>query len=245
MKQISKERLALALLALTGAGIAPNLFPAAQAGLAKMSDLTRWLLVPSIVLLIVVVALTFARNHRVLGARMVIGIAAGVLATVGLEVVRTTSFHLGGMPGNLPRLLGVLITDRFMLGPSPLSDVLGYSDHYWNGACFGLIFAVVVGRRAIQWAVAYGVVIGLGFLASPAVQAMGVGFFALQMPSMIVTVLIAHVLYGLILGLLLRRWLPDGTWILRTETAGSHPGHHATPAVRNADGGTRWTAVNE
>jgi hypothetical protein len=36
-----------------------------------MSDLTRSLLLPSIVLLIVVVAFTFAWNHRVIGARMV------------------------------------------------------------------------------------------------------------------------------------------------------------------------------
>lgn len=51
--------------------------------------------------------------------------------------------------------------------------------------------------------------IGVGFLASPAVQAMGVGFLGLQMPTMIVTVLIAHLVYGLILGFLLRRWLPE------------------------------------
>ncbi len=215
VKNISKERLALALAALLAAGIAPNLFPAAQAGVAKMSDLARWLLLPSMGLLIVVVAITFIRNHRVLGTRMVVGIAAGIIATVGLEVVRTTSFRLGGMPGDLPRLLGVLITDRFMLGPSKLSDLLGYGYHFWNGACFGLIFAVVFGRRAIRWTVSYGIVIGAGFLASPAVQAMGVGFFALQMPAMIATVLIAHALFGLILGILLRRWLPAGPWILR------------------------------
>lgn len=216
MKTISKERLILALLALIAAGIAPNLFPAAQAGLAKLSDLALWLL-PSIALLSLVIALTFIRQqHRVLGRRMIIGIASGIVATFGLEVVRSTSFRLGGMPGDLPRLLGVLMTDRFMFGPSTLSDVLGYSYHFWNGACFGLIFAVVLGRRALWWPVTYGVLIGIGFLASPAVQAMGVGFFALQMPTMIVTVFIAHLVYGLTLGLLLRHLLPEEAWISRS-----------------------------
>ncbi len=218
MKRVLKERLILALLALAAAGTAPNLFPAAQAGLAKMSDLARWILVPSISLLIVVIAVTLARGHGVLGRRMIVGIAAGIVATIGLEVVRTTGFRVGAMPGDLPRLLGVLITDRFMLGPSALSDFLGYSYHFWNGACFGLIFAVILGRRALWWPMGFGVLIGIGFLASPAVQAMGVGFLALQMPKMIVTVLIAHLVYGLILGFLLRRWLPEGTWILRAET---------------------------
>jgi len=213
VKSISKERLILALFALAAAGVAPILFPAAQAGLAPMSGLARWLLLPSVALLIVVIALTFVRKHRVLGRRMLIGLGAGIAATIGLEIVRTIGFHLGGMPGDLPRLLGVLITDRFMLGPSALSDFVGYAYHFWNGACFGLIFAVLFGRRAIRWAVAYGLLIGIGFLASPAVQAMGVGFFALQMPPMIVTVFLAHIFYGLILGLLLRRWLPQATWV--------------------------------
>jgi hypothetical protein len=218
MKRISKERLALALLALLSAAIAPNIFPVAQAGFAKMSDLTRWFLLPSIVVLIVVIFITIGLGHRVLARRMIAGLAAGTIATLGLEVVRTTSFHLGGMPGDLPRLLGVLMTDRFMLGPSRLSDVLGYSYHFWNGACFGLIFAVIFGRRSLWWSSIYGLVIGVGFLASPAVRAMGVGFLALQKPSMIVTVVLAHVVYGLILGSLLPRWLPREPW-LRAESA--------------------------
>ena len=216
MKPISKEPLLLALLALAASGISPNLFPADQAGLAKMSDLAVWILLPSCALLIAVIALTFARGHRVLGRRMVAGLGAGLVATVGLEVVRTASFRFGGMPGDLPRLLGVLITDRFMLGPSGLSDALGYGYHFWNGACFGLIFAVVFGRRPAWWATSFGIAIGIGFLASPAVQAMGVGFFALQMPSMIATVLVAHALFGLILWSVLRYALPPEPWLWRS-----------------------------
>jgi len=112
------------------------------------------------------------------------------------------------MPGDLPRLMGVLLTDRFMLGPSLGSDLLGYAYHFWNGASFGVIFALLFGRRTILWAAGYGTLIGLGFLASPAVKAMGVGFMAVQMPSMIVTVVVAHVAYGLVLGALLRLGSP-------------------------------------
>ena len=105
-----------------------------------------------------------------------------------------------------------------MLGPSAWSDLLGYGYHFWNGASFGLIFSVILGRRPLWWTMTFGALIGIGFLASPAVQAMGVGFLALQMPAMIVTVLTAHLLYGLILGLLLRGWLPGGSWILTAES---------------------------
>jgi Family of unknown function (DUF6789) len=214
MRRLINEKVVLSLVALAAAGVSPNVFPAAQAGLAKMSVLATTLLIPSIVLLAVVFAIAVFRGHPRLVNRLLAGAAAGIVATVALEVVRIASFRLGGMPGDLPRLMGVLLTDRFMLGPSLGSDLLGYAYHFWNGASFGVIFAVLFGRRTILWVAGFGTVIGLGFLASPAVKAMGVGFMAVQMPSMIVTVVIAHLAYGLVLGALLRRWLPDDGWLL-------------------------------
>jgi hypothetical protein len=214
MRRFFNEEILLSLIVLAAAGVAPNIFPAAQAGFAKMSVLAVVLLVPSIVLLAAVFATAIVRGHPRLTNRILVGIIAGLAATVGLEVVRSASFRLGGMPGDLPRLMGVLLTDRFMLGPSLASDILGYAYHFWNGACFGIIFVVVLGRKSMLWATGYGTLIGLGFLASPAVKAMGVGFMGAAMPAMIVTVILAHLVYGIILGLLSRRWLPDDGWLL-------------------------------
>jgi hypothetical protein len=208
MKRSRIEEILLGLLALAAGAVSPNIFPAAQAGLAKMPVLAVRLLVPSIVLLVAVAVIAVRRGHRGLVRRMIAGAACGAAATVGLEAVRLTSFHFGGMPGDLPRLLGVLLTDRFMLGPSALSDVLGYAYHFWNGASFGLVFAVLFGRASWRWTSIYGLAIGLGFLAGPAVRAMGVGFLGLQMPTMTVTVVVAHLAYGLLLGLCLGRALP-------------------------------------
>jgi hypothetical protein len=214
MRRVLSEEVILSLLVLLLAGVSPNIFPAAQAGWAKMSVLAVHFLVPSIVLLVAAFSVAALRGHQRLARRIVLGAAAGVIATLGLEVVRATSFRLGGMPGDLPRLLGVLLTDRFMLGPSTVSDVLGYAYHFWNGACFGIVFAVVFGRKPLVWAIAYAELIGLGFLASPAVKAMGVGFMATGMPAMIVTVLLAHLAFGVTLGTLVRRWVRDVGWLL-------------------------------
>jgi hypothetical protein len=35
------------------------------------------------------------------------------------------------MPGNMPRMFGVLILNTMAAGPSPFSDFLGYLYHYW------------------------------------------------------------------------------------------------------------------
>lgn len=203
------EEVALGLLALAAAAVSPTIFPAAQAGLARMSVLAVRLLVPSIVLLVAVAVAAVLRGHRRVARRMIAGAACGAAATLGLEAIRLPSFLLGGMPGDLPRLMGVLLADRFMLGPSTLSDVLGYAYHFWNGASFGLIFAVLFGSASWRWTSIYGLSIGLGFLAGPAVRAMGVGFLGLQMPTMTATVVVAHLAFGLLLGLCLRRSILD------------------------------------
>lgn len=203
----SREETVLGLIALMLAGISPNLFPLAQAGHARMSVTVPYLLLPALILLGIVVLAAWRRGHGRLVRRIVVGAGAGIIATLALEAIRITSFKLGGMPGDLPRLLGVLITDRFMSGPSLGSDILGYAYHYWNGAAFGVIFTVLLGRRPLIWSTGYALLIGLGFLASPAVKAMGVGFMAFRMPAMQVTVVIAHIAFGLALGILTRLWL--------------------------------------
>ncbi len=215
MQRISYEELILSGLALLLAGVAPNVFPAAQAGVAPMPTLGLWLLLPSVALLGLVTGVAAWRGQRRLVNRLLAGAAAGFIATFGLEAVRATSFHVfEGMPGDLPRLMGVLLTDRFMLGPSRLSDTLGWTYHFWNGAAFGIIFAVLLGRRSILWALAFAELIGIGFLLSPAVKSLGIGFMGLDMPKMPTTVLLAHLAYGLILGVLCRRWIRDTSWLL-------------------------------
>ena len=208
------EETSLSLVALLMAAVAPNIFPAAQAGYAKMSFLATRLLFPSIAVLLLVVVVGFSRGHARMMRRLVAGAGAGIVATLGLEVVRMTSFHFGGMPGDLPRLMGVLLTDRFMLGPSLLSDTLGYLYHLWNGAAFGIIFAVILGRRPLWWTIVFSELLGLGFLLSPAVKSMGIGFMGTDMPAMPLTVVLAHLAYGLILGLLIRRWVRGEDWLL-------------------------------
>lgn len=219
MTMTKAEETVLSVVALTTAGVSPNIFPAAQAGYASMAYLGTHLLIPSIVILLALLATSLARGHARLTRRLLVGAGAGIAATAGLELVRMSSFHLGGMPGDLPRLMGVLLTDRFMLGPSPLSDALGFLYHFWNGASFGILFAVILGRRSTWWAIGFGQLIGIGFLLSPAVKALGIGFMGAGMPTMPLTVVLAHLVYGVILGSLTRRWLKSDDWLLRFSPA--------------------------
>ena len=209
-----RTELILALIAMAAASISPNIFVAAQAGYDSMSDLALTFLIPSLVVMALVIGISMLLRLQILRRQIWTGIAGGVLATVAMEIVRETGYHLGGMPGDLPKLLGVLLMDRFAMGPSLLSNVVGWSYHVWNGAAFGIIFSLVFGRTAWWAGVLYAVVIAIIFMSSPAVVAMGVGRFGVDFgPGFAATVLAAHLAYGLVLGWYVhRRNSPPHLW---------------------------------
>jgi hypothetical protein len=190
-------RLGLALAASAG----PAAFPLAQMGYAPLHRLAFLLILPSAGLL---VALAAMPARQPIGRALRRGLVAGALATGALEAVRYTGFSLGFMPGNLPQLMGVLLLDRFALGPSWISNLAGFAYHFWNGAAFGAAFVMLPLGRARRWAIPFGVALGIGFLASPVVQSLGIGFFGRDFGwRFAATVLAAHAAYGAALGWLL------------------------------------------
>ncbi|NIA28279.1 MAG: hypothetical protein GWP06_00020 [Actinobacteria bacterium] len=197
----SRLQLILVLFALAAAATSPNLFVAAQAGYDKLSHLAVVFLIPSIILLAIVIIIAIVRGCKNLNRQIAIGLLGGILATLGLEVVREIGFRLGGMPGEMPQLMGVLMLDRFAMGPNWLSNLVGWAYHFWNGASFGLIYSLLLGRPPVWSGVVFGILIGVGLMLSPVVVAMGVGIFGSQFGiGFPVTVILAHIAFGLILG---------------------------------------------
>jgi hypothetical protein len=134
------------------------------------------------------------------------GAIAGALATIALEVARYFGFRMGFMPGNLPKLMGVLLFDRFALRPTTASTLAGFAFHFWNGACFGIIFALGRFRLPNWWAIPYGIAIGVGFLMSPVAQGLGVSWFGVNFGwHFAATVLAAHLAFGAAMASLLSR----------------------------------------
>lgn len=186
------------------ASVGPLAFPLAQLGYASLHDFALLAILPS------VAALLLVWSHARHGGRADIafivsrGAFSGAAATLALEAVRYSGFRLGFMPGNLPQLMGVLLLDRFALGPSAWSDLAGFAYHFWNGAAFGILFVALTRSQSITLAVLYGIAIGLGFLVSPVVQSLGVGLFGREFGwHFAATVLTAHVAFGLTMGLFL------------------------------------------
>jgi hypothetical protein len=203
MKSIHWPELILRLLLVAVAAVAPNAFPAAQAGYGT-HDFGLYLILPAAVLLVASWGALRRSRFAVIAETIRAGAIAGALATLALEAIRYSGFKLGFMPGNLPELMGVLLLDRFALGPSVASTVAGFGYHFWNGACFGVIFALLGFRLPNWWAIPYGFLLGVGFLVSPVVQSLGVGVFGVDFGwHFAATVLTAHLAFGTALGALL------------------------------------------
>ncbi len=200
---------ALVVLALAGASGA-LLFAVAEAGYSTFQQLGQAILLPAAAVLVLTGALAWARRWTYLRSGLITGAWMGAVATVGLEIVRIVGFRVfHSMPGSLPMLMGVLLTGRIMQGPDLVSNLAGWADHFWNGAMFGVVYVLILGRRPLWVGIVYGLVLGTGFLLSPVPAALGVGLFGSQFgPGFAITVYLAHGLFGGILGWLGLRYLP-------------------------------------
>lgn len=160
--------LVLTATALLAAAIGPNvLVVALTPGMPEMPMLATYALLPSLVLLLFVWVTATKSGHALLANRVWVGLWTGAAATGVLDVIRLTGFHLGWMPGNMPRMFGVLILDRMALGPALGSDVLGYLYHYWVGACFGLTYTLLAGRVRWWGGLVWGLIIEIGMMVTP------------------------------------------------------------------------------
>ncbi|MEJ2615694.1 MAG: hypothetical protein P8Z35_12105 [Ignavibacteriaceae bacterium] len=205
------KKIGLSIIALIAAAISPNLFVVSQAGFGELSSLAVNFLIPSIIIMILLIIISYYMEVRDLSRQIGIGLAAGMISTVGLEIVREIGFHLGGMPGDMPKLLGVLLLNQFAQGPDALSNIAGWSYHFWNGASFGIIYSILFGRGRKGAGIIYALLIGIGFMASPAVIPLGVGHFGVDFGiGFPVTVLLAHLAFGTLLGWLVFKWNKKG-----------------------------------
>ncbi len=197
-------------MVLAAAGVSPLMFVAAAAGYGSMNFFAKFAVVPAILAVAVITLVARLRGWSRLYHGIVIAAIAGPLATAGLEVVRVIGFRVfHAMPGSMPMLMGVLITNRFLLGPNVWSDIVGWTDHILvNGMSFALVYVLVFGRPRWWKALPYAWTVATIFMISPVMQMLGgIGEFGLAMgPRFPVTVYLAHTVFGLILGVIVARW---------------------------------------
>lgn len=103
-----------------------------------------WILLPSF-LVLGAVTIYSRRHYPGLANRIIVGLVAGAVATIALDVFRLAGVRLAYMPADVPAMFGKMIVGP--KGPQTTNLLAGYVYHFINGASFGLLYgAAVVGR---------------------------------------------------------------------------------------------------
>ena len=88
--------------------------------------------------------------------------------------------------------------------PSWPAHAIGWAYHFSNGATFGVMYVALLGeaaRRAWGWGVLWAVGLELGMLLTPYPAVFGIHVAT----AFVVVTLLAHLVFGAVLGLLARR----------------------------------------
>jgi hypothetical protein len=144
--------------------------------------------------------------------RIVVGFGMGMVATLALDAVRQAGVINGWLPGDTAAMFGKAAsgsTNFWTFWP------VGLLIHYMNGANFGLFFAFVWGKRAsyrsaLLWATAWALAIELGMMTLPPMgPALGLFGYNFAWPQFFILTLVAHLFFGVALGLLVQHFLKD------------------------------------
>jgi hypothetical protein len=247
--------LPLTLIALICAGVAPNIFVAGGLGVAPMSVLAKYVLLPAVVIEGVIIVYARAAGYSRLFNRLVTGLWVGAIATTGLDVVRQPGTFFGYLAHDEARMAGEMILaphgghesgepragEEKHPGSEPMAphgtppaehsqpkhggpghgavgpaDFVGYAYHYWNGASFAAVYALLFGKTAWWGPLLYSLLFVetgmMGFMRA----AMGPLTWGIFLVS-----LFAHVAFGLVVGVLLQHFVRDRGTILSLLPSGA------------------------
>jgi|SRR5579872_3190010 len=181
-------------------------------GLCPMRQFTLFIFVPALVMLGIISVADAWREGGQLFRAVVIGVAAGLVATVSYDVFRlpfvfarelsiTRVVPFMNLFKVFPRF-GAMILGQPLEQPSYnlSAQLVGWAYHFSNGITFGIMFVALVGnvaKRNWGWAVVMAAGLELGMLFTPYPNVFGIPLTA----RFVWVTLTAHVIFGVAMGL--------------------------------------------
>lgn len=160
---------------------------------------------PSIVLLLALGVYARRINEPVFLNRLFVGAWAGLLATFAYDGIRYVLWQANVFSFNpfiSHPIFGTLITG--LAESTTTAIVVGWAYHFWNGIGFGIMYTLVAGRARWWYAIVWALFLEIGWLtALPSALN-----FSLNR-ELVALSLIGHTAYGIVLGLLARRFIRE------------------------------------
>jgi uncharacterized membrane protein len=184
--------------------------------LCPMRQFTFFVFVPALVTLAVITAADIVCGDGKLTRAVVIGVMAGFAATVAYDVFRlpfvfAREWHLTAVVPHMdlykvfPRF-GAMILGESEEQPrySMTAQLVGWGYHFSNGLTFGVMYVAMLGdagKRGWGWGVLMAAGLELGMLFTPYPHVFGIPLT----PRFVVVTLTAHVIFGVVMGLMAKR----------------------------------------
>jgi len=229
-----KSELGLTILIIILSGASASLLLLPPLGIISYATFRDIAIIPSVIIIFAIGILSRSKFPR-LTSRLFKGMAAGAIASIALEAIRIPAYMFAKwMPmDSMISLPGLLLTEKITalsevkqtimqsgvpmnLYHAPLDAfIAGGLWHFWNGATFGIIYALLIGKGKWWYGMIWAVIIEMVMMVAPYLIMMK-GPFGIQYMdgyNIFVITLIAHLVFGAILGIIVQKWKKDSVSI--------------------------------
>ena len=228
--QRKKSQNGIKIILIALAGVSSMLFIVGPLSIVPYAVFAKYAIIPSVIAIFAIgIFLRIKSPH--IANRLFGGMAAGFIATLGLETIRVPGYMFTKwIPmDSMISLPGLLLTEKIFslseikqvimqsgvpmnLYHAPLDAFMaGALWHFWNGATFGIVYALIVGRGKWWYGLIFGVIIEIAMMLAPYLIVMKGPFGIEHMDgyNMFVFTLIAHLIFGAVLGVLVRKFVKN------------------------------------
>jgi hypothetical protein len=208
------------------------------------SELRNFVLIPSVIAIFAVAILSHKKFPHI-SKRIFVGMASGAVATLALEIIRIPSYlFTKWIPmDDMIMLPGMLLTEKastimgvqkiimesgvqMNLFVPPIDAIAaGVLWHFWNGATFGIVYSLLIGKGKWWYGLIWGFIIEIGMMLAPWLIMMKGPFGIQHMDgyNIFVISLVAHLAFGVVLGILVQIWKKD--FVSLTDLGGDKIGN--------------------
>jgi len=225
IEHVQAKELGLTIVAIIASGVSVNFLIFGTLGLVNVIDYRNYALIPSVVIIVAIAVYSRFAAKR-LSNRLITGIWVGAVCTFALEAIRIPGylyFHwlpgddmvtlpgilLTGMAGSLMEIMQMMQASGGVMQPPIDVITVGTLYHFWNGATFGAVYAMFVGKGRWYYGLLWGFVIHWGMMLAPWLVMMfnPLGISYLQGYNIFTISLLAHIAYGSALGIGVQRFV--------------------------------------
>jgi len=225
--QKTKAELGLIIIVIILSGASSSLLIFGPLGIISYATYRDVVIVPSVIVIFAIGILSRSKFPHITN-RLFVGMAAGAIASFALEAIRIPGYMVTKwIPmDSMISVPGLFLTEKIS-SLSEVKQVIMQSDvamnlyhapldafmagalwHFWNGATFGIVYALLIGKGKWWYGIIWAVIIEMVMMVAPYLIMMKGPFGIEHMDgyNIFVITLIAHLAFGAVLGILVQKW---------------------------------------